>query len=82
MPTDEDIARALLLQVDSATPPGGNPAEVFTIISRTMWRAMCRGIGVSESYEPGAWGAPPNVFDSYTVIYESDEFFSISYMYP
>lgn len=80
--TDEQIVRALIVQVASAVPPGGNERDVTTVISRPMWNAFCRATGIPEDSEPTRWvGANETrrVYGSATVVVENGEMISVSF---
>lgn len=77
---DREIMIALIGQVANAAQ-GSVETKVRTVISRPMWRAWCRAVGVPQNSKPTAWlgiGKTIRVYGSETIVFESDEMVSAS----
>lgn len=80
-PDDTEIMRKLIHQVQRAAE-GGVETRVRTIVTRPMWRAWCRAVGLPENSKPTQWLGPAQtrrIFGSETVVVESNEMFSLSF---
>lgn len=84
-PLDDRTMRDLIQQVQRAMPPGKTEDAVTTRISRPMWNRFCRATGMPENCKPTELRGIHNtrrVFGSRTIIVESDQEFSVSFVTP
>ncbi len=78
---DNEVMRVLIGQVSKAVPRGGSERDVTTIITRPMWRAWCRAIGIPCECKPCAWGSASNhnrVFGSRTLVVDNPKMLAVS----
>lgn len=75
-----EISRALIEGVIKAAK-GRREDQVTTIITRPMWNAFCKEIGLPENSIPTEWIGKDTirVYGSKTIVIESDKLAAISY---
>jgi len=78
---DAAIISAMIEQVSKAVPKGGNETDVITLVSRPMWRAWCRAVGIPEFSEPTEWKGCHTfrIYGSRTIIVESEQMAAASF---
>lgn len=78
---DREILIHLIGQVAKAVPKSKSERNVRTYVTRPMWRAWCRGLGISEDSEPTGWNGSntTRIYGSETIIVESDKMASVSF---